>query len=110
MENRGDKRIDSARQPVVGVNKYRLDPLVDGEEKIDVLKVDNSAVRTAQLAKLQARPESPEALAWRRAMGAKGWGTPTWPAKYGGGGLSREQARVLLVQCHRHGQNPSSRG
>ena len=28
----------------------------------------------AQLAKLQARPESPEARAWRLALGAKGWG------------------------------------
>jgi alkylation response protein AidB-like acyl-CoA dehydrogenase len=47
----------------------------------------------AQLAKLQAQPESPEALAWRRAMGAKGWGTPVWPKSIGGGGLSRDEAR-----------------
>ncbi|MDE2357705.1 MAG: acyl-CoA dehydrogenase family protein [Alphaproteobacteria bacterium] len=33
--------------------------------------------------------------AWRKAMGEKGWGTPTWPKAYGGGGLSPEQARVL---------------
>ena len=33
----------------------------------------------AQLAKLQARPESDEARAWRLALGGKGWGTPTWP-------------------------------
>ncbi len=59
---RTQARIDSARQPVVGVNKYRLDPLVDGEEQIDVLKVDNSAVRAAQLAKLQRlRAERDEA-------------------------------------------------
>ncbi|OYU69380.1 MAG: acyl-CoA dehydrogenase [Alphaproteobacteria bacterium PA2] len=32
---------------------------------------------------------------WKAAMGAKGWGTPTWPAQYGGGGLSQAQARVL---------------
>lgn len=32
---------------------------------------------------------------WKNAMGAKGWGTPTWPAQYGGGGLSSAQARVL---------------
>ena len=25
--------------------------------------------------------------AWRKAVGAKGWGTPTWPSQYGGGGL-----------------------
>jgi methylmalonyl-CoA mutase len=42
-------RIDSGRQPVIGVNKYRPDTVDD----IEVLKVDNSAVRTQQLAKLQ---------------------------------------------------------
>jgi len=33
--------------------------------------------------------------AWTKAMGEKGWGTPTWPKAYGGGGLSAAQARVL---------------
>ena len=39
--------------------------------------------------------ETPEQAAWRKAMGEKGWGTPTWPKSYGGGGLSPAQARVL---------------
>jgi len=46
---RTQARIDAGRQPVIGVNKYRL----DGDEDIDVLKVDNSAVRAGQIAKLQ---------------------------------------------------------
>src|ERR1700761_5713735 len=46
---RTQARIDSGRQTVVGVNKYRLDE----KEDIDVLKVDNSAVRAAQIAKLK---------------------------------------------------------
>lgn len=41
-------RIDSGSQPVIGVNKYR----VDQDEAIEVLKVDNKSVREAQLAKL----------------------------------------------------------
>ncbi len=41
-------RIDSGNQAIVGVNKYRL----ADEPPIDVLKVDNAAVRAAQLAKL----------------------------------------------------------
>jgi methylmalonyl-CoA mutase len=45
---RTQARIDSGRQPVIGVNKYRLRQ----EELVDVLKVDNSAVRTEQAAKL----------------------------------------------------------
>jgi alkylation response protein AidB-like acyl-CoA dehydrogenase len=61
----------------------------------------------AQLAKLQAQPESPEALAWRRAMGAKGWGTPVWPKSIGGGGLSRDEARVLAEEMTKIGaRNP----
>ncbi len=46
---RTQARIDSGRQTVVGVNKYRLDE----EEQVDVLKVDNSAVREAQIERLQ---------------------------------------------------------
>jgi methylmalonyl-CoA mutase len=46
---RTQARIDSGRQPVIGVNKYRLDT----NEDIDVLKVDNSAVRAGQVAKLE---------------------------------------------------------
>ncbi|MBA4012018.1 MAG: acyl-CoA dehydrogenase [Phenylobacterium sp.] len=38
---------------------------------------------------------SPVQDAWRQAMGACGWGVPTWPAEYGGGGLSPSEARVL---------------
>ena len=41
-------RIDSRMQSVIGVNKYRP----DADRPIDVLKVDNSAVRTLQLEKL----------------------------------------------------------
>ena len=41
-------RIDSGLQSVVGVNRFRT----SDERPIDVLKVDNSAVRTAQIDKL----------------------------------------------------------
>ncbi|MFN3514995.1 MAG: acyl-CoA dehydrogenase family protein [Phenylobacterium sp.] len=40
---------------------------------------------------------------WRRAIGEKGWATPTWPKEYGGGGLSRAQARVLQQEMGRIG-------
>ncbi|HEX5777310.1 MAG TPA: methylmalonyl-CoA mutase [Xanthobacteraceae bacterium] len=42
-------RIDSGAQTVVGVNRYRP----EREEEIDVLKVDNSAVRKLQIDKLK---------------------------------------------------------
>jgi alkylation response protein AidB-like acyl-CoA dehydrogenase len=34
-------------------------------------------------------------IAWMRAMAARGWTAPTWPKAYGGGGLSKDEARVL---------------
>ena len=46
---RTQARIDSGRQPVIGVNTFR--PASD--EPIDVLKVDNADVRAQQLAKLR---------------------------------------------------------
>jgi methylmalonyl-CoA mutase len=45
---RTQARIDSGRQPVIGVNKYRLAE----EDLLDVLKIDNSAVRKEQAEKL----------------------------------------------------------
>jgi alkylation response protein AidB-like acyl-CoA dehydrogenase len=42
-------------------------------------------------------------LKWKEAMGNKGWGVPTWPAQWGGGGLSRGKARVLNQEMARAG-------
>jgi alkylation response protein AidB-like acyl-CoA dehydrogenase len=44
---------------------------------------------------------------WRQRIGEKGWGTPTWPKAYGGGGLSLAEARVLQQEMARIGaRNP----
>ena len=40
---------------------------------------------------------------WKKAMGEKGWGTPTYPRQYGGGGLSQPQVRVLQQEMNRIG-------
>ena len=49
-------------------------------------------------------PESGADFAkWKKAMGEKGWGTPTYPKQYGGGGLSSAQARVLQQEMNRIG-------
>jgi len=39
--------------------------------------------------------DPPEMKTWMEHMVAKGWTAPTWPVEYGGGGLSKEQAKVL---------------
>src|SRR5579862_249524 len=56
-------------------------------------------------------PADPEAAStpnadaelWRKRMGEKGWGTPTWPTEYGGGGLTPAQARMLASEMARIG-------
>ena len=40
---------------------------------------------------------------WKKAMGDKGWGTPTYPKQYGGGGLRRAGA------CAAAGNEPHRR-
>ena len=46
---RTQARIDSGRQAIIGVNKYPL----DREESLEILKVDNTAVRESQIARLR---------------------------------------------------------
>lgn len=63
---RTQARIDSGRQPVIGVNKYR----VENDEAIDVLKVDNSSVRTQQIEKLRRLRAERDETACRDALDA----------------------------------------
>ncbi|MFI4935583.1 MAG: acyl-CoA dehydrogenase family protein [Caulobacterales bacterium] len=61
----------------------------------------------AQLAAMMGGRETPDSKTWRERMGAKGWGVPTWPKAYGGGGLSRAEARVLIEEMNKVGaRNP----
>jgi methylmalonyl-CoA mutase len=63
---RTQARIDSGRQPVIGVNKYR----VDNDEQVEVLKVDNAGVRAQQLDKLRRLREERDDDAVRSALHA----------------------------------------
>jgi len=44
---------------------------------------------------------TPAHKVWLERMGARGWTAPEWPVEYGGGGLSREQAKVLHSEMRR---------
>ncbi len=50
-------------------------------------------------------PDKPtgDLAVWKERMGAKGWGVPTWPKAYGGGGLSAPEARVLAQEMGKIG-------
>ena len=37
----------------------------------------------------------PDQEIWLEKMGEKGWTCPTWPKEYGGGGLSKEENKIL---------------
>ena len=68
-------RIDSGRQTVIGVNKYKP----TDERPIDVLKVDNATVRAQQIAKLKRLREERDEAQTQAALaalteGAKGNG------------------------------------
>lgn len=47
--------------------------------------------------------QSEDQKLWLTRMGAKGWTVPTWPSEYGGGGLTREQSKVLSQEMKRIG-------
>ncbi|HXQ47516.1 MAG TPA: acyl-CoA dehydrogenase family protein [Caulobacteraceae bacterium] len=51
----------------------------------------------------------PDIELWKRRLATKGWGVPTWPIVYGGGGLGPPAARVLAEEMARMGTgNPMS--
>ncbi|WP_369257534.1 methylmalonyl-CoA mutase [Geodermatophilus amargosae] len=61
---RTQARIDSGRQPVIGVNKYR----VEADEAIEVLRVDNADVLAQQKARLAQLRASRDAGAVTEAL------------------------------------------
>jgi acyl-CoA dehydrogenase len=40
---------------------------------------------------------------WLERMAARGWTVPEWPREYGGGGLSREEAKILREEMRKLG-------
>jgi alkylation response protein AidB-like acyl-CoA dehydrogenase len=55
------------------------------------------------LASAEITQTDPDLKLWRKRIGEKGWATPTWPAQYGGGGLSPAHARVLAQEMAKIG-------
>ncbi|MFC0633455.1 acyl-CoA dehydrogenase family protein [Brevundimonas balnearis] len=45
--------------------------------------------------------KTPAHRQWLERMAARGWTAPEWPREYGGGGLSREEAKVLAQELRR---------
>ena len=47
--------------------------------------------------------ETDDARLWKSRMGEKGWGVPTWPTQYGGGGLTPAHGRIIQQELGRVG-------
>src|SRR5580693_4473721 len=96
---RTQARIDSGRQPVIGVNKYRLDE----DERVEVLKVDNAAVRAHQIEKLRRLRAERDEAACRSALNALTSAAAAGPRRHdslGGDGLE-DNLLALAVNAAR---------
>ena len=51
--------------------------------------------------------KTPAHRQWLERMAARGWTAPEWPREYGGGGLSREEAKVLAQELRRIQAQPA---
>ena len=63
---RTQARIDSRQQVIVGINKYRLEK----EDPIDILEIDNTAVREQQIARLNDLRKNRDEVAVKKALEA----------------------------------------
>ena len=87
---RTQARIDSGNQTIVGVNKYQI----EDEAEIEILKVDNAAVRKAQLEKLKTLRGERDETATTQALEAL-----TACAKTGDGNLLDMAVRAARAKA-----------
>lgn len=87
---RTQARIDSGAQTIVGTNKYRL----DHEDPIDILEVDNTAVRLQQEAALKELKANRDNEACKKALEAL-----TEVVRTGNGNLLEAAVECAKVRC-----------
>ena len=88
---RTQARIDSGSQTIVGVNKYRLEK----EAPIDILEIDNTAVRQEQIENLKRLKEGRNQAEVDKALEAI-----TECVKTGKGNLLELGSRGSPCPCH----------
>ncbi len=71
---RTQARIDSGTQKIIGVNEYRL----DHEDPIDILEIDNTAVREEQVARLKELRANRDEKAVQEALAEITKSVQTW--------------------------------
>ncbi len=91
---RTQARIDSGRQPVIGVNKYQ----VESDQEVEVLKVENSKVAAEQLEKLARLRSDRDGAAVERALADLSRAA----AQTGRGGSLDDNLMALAIEAARH--------
>ncbi|GAA0282066.1 methylmalonyl-CoA mutase [Cryptosporangium japonicum] len=94
---RTQARIDSGRQPVIGVNRYRP----EADEPIEVLRVDNASVRREQILKLEKLRAERDPQAVESALAALTKAADAALNGHRGPGLD-ENLLALAVEAARH--------
>ena len=46
-------------------------------------------------------PPYPESREWLEMMAERGWTVPNWPKEYGGGGLNKQETKILIEEMTR---------
>ncbi|KAL1922911.1 uncharacterized protein VTP21DRAFT_9287 [Calcarisporiella thermophila] len=87
---RRQARIDSGQETIVGVNKYRLEK----EDEVDVLAIDNTAVRNSQIARIQKIRKSRDETKAQAALDAL-----TESARTGKGNLLELSIEATKLRC-----------
>ena len=83
------------------LESFRLEARVWLEANLPLSMRDNTGQVAAAM--VDGAPQPEEVILWRNSLGARGWGVPTWPRRYGGGGLTVSEARVLKEEMARIG-------
>ena len=83
-----DLELEDFRSEAAAWLKANFPPALSGKGHLAMSERSNQSLELAQ---------------WRKAIGEKGWATPTWPTQYGGGGLTPQQARVLAAEMAKIG-------
>ncbi|GAA2048965.1 methylmalonyl-CoA mutase [Williamsia deligens] len=91
---RTQARIDSGRQPVIGVNKYQS----ESDQEVEVLKVENSKVAAEQLEKLARLRADRDSGAVERALAELSRAA----AESGRGGSLDDNLMALAIEAARH--------
>ncbi|MCZ6890125.1 MAG: acyl-CoA dehydrogenase family protein [Gammaproteobacteria bacterium] len=54
--------------------------------------------------------KNPDTKVWMDRMASRGWTAPTWPTEYGGGGLSKDENRILSEELQKINARPALTG